>query len=115
MRDDAAHGLTMEEIHRLVVATGASADFSSVYRAVIHLEREGEISRIDLGDGATRFEAEAGHHEHVRCERCGAVAGLPGCLLGQVAESVRSITGFSVSEHSLVLSGRCAQCQAVAQ
>lgn len=103
--------MTLEEIHRAVSAGVISPDFSSVYRAVLHLEREGELARVDLGDGAARYERAGGHHDHVRCESCGVVGALPECVLGQVSEAVLAMTGFAVSEHSVVLSGRCAGCR----
>ena len=105
------HGETLERLCELVGAGGVRADFSSVYRAVLKLEQDGEVVRVDLGDGVSRFEASGDHHEHVRCDLCGAVAAVPGCLLGSVAEMVMESTGFELSQHSLVLSGTCSGCR----
>ena len=88
-----------------------SADFSSVFRALRHLEDEGAILRIDLGDGKARFERTGEHHEHVRCERCGAVAAVPGCLVESSAPAVERRTGFEITGHRLLFAGICPDCR----
>jgi Fur family transcriptional regulator, ferric uptake regulator len=87
-----------------------SADFSSVFRALGHLEDEGQVERIDLGDGKARYEPAGEHHEHVRCERCGTVAAVPGCLVKDAIPAIERHTGFTVNSHQLLFNGRCERC-----
>jgi len=58
------------------------------------MEREGLVNRIDLGDGKVHYELSHEHHEHIRCEGCGRVAEVPGCVLEDAAAAVRNSTGF---------------------
>jgi Fe2+ or Zn2+ uptake regulation protein len=90
---------------------GVTADFSSVFRALRRLEDEGGVVRIDLGDGKARFERTGEHHEHVRCERCGTVAAIPGCLVQPSAPAVERRTGFDITGHRLLFAGICPQCR----
>ncbi len=106
------HGATLDELRQRLAGRGVRADFSSVYRAVVALRDDGTVVQVDLGDGQARYEGRAEHHEHVRCEACGAIAAVPGCLLGPVRDAVEAATGYQVSAHSLVLSGRCPDCTA---
>ena len=92
---------------------GQSADFSSVFRAVMRLERDGAIRRVSLGDDRLRFEASGHHHDHVRCESCGAVSSLPECVLQRTESRVQERTGFAITGHRLVFSGLCPSCQEV--
>jgi hypothetical protein len=62
---------------------------------------------VDLGDGRQRFEAKTEPHEHIRCQRCGRIAEVPDCHLGDSASRVRQLTGFVVTQHRLLLSGLC--------
>jgi Fur family ferric uptake transcriptional regulator len=103
------HDWAIEELREALSERGVKADFSSVFRALGQLERAGEVMRIDLGDGKARFEAAGEHHEHVRCERCGAVEAVPGCLVEDSVVERR--TGFAVTGHSVLFAGICPRCR----
>jgi Fur family transcriptional regulator, peroxide stress response regulator len=103
------HDWTIDALQHAVAERGVPADFSSVFRALGQLERDGAVARIDLGDGKARFETVAEHHEHVRCERCGAVEAVPGCLVEDSVVERR--TGFAVTGHTVLFAGICPQCR----
>ena len=105
------HDWTIEEMREGLERDGTAADFSSVFRALRRLEREGVVVRIDVGDGKARFERTGEHHEHVRCESCGTVAPVPGCLLGEAAPRAERSTGFRIRGHRLLFAGLCPACQ----
>jgi Fe2+ or Zn2+ uptake regulation protein len=106
------HTWSLEQMLEAVRGGGQSADPSSVFRAVVALEQEGALERVELGDGRTHFEARRDHHDHVRCDRCGAVAEVPDCLLERSATRVESSTGYIIRGHRLVFSGVCPTCRA---
>jgi Fe2+ or Zn2+ uptake regulation protein len=109
--EESRHDWTIEELRDALSDRGVTADFSSVFRALRHLEGEGDVLRIDLGDGKARFERTGEHHEHVRCERCGAVAAVPGCLVESSAPAVERRTGFEITGHRLLFAGICPKCR----
>jgi len=104
------HAWSIEELHETVQRSLGSADYSTVFRAVSQLERQGTLDRIDLGDGRARFEVREDHHEHIRCESCGRIEEVPGCVLDDAAAQVRTMTGFKVTSHRVVFGGVCAAC-----
>jgi len=104
------HDWSIDDLLAGLQAGGLRADFSSVYRAIGQLERDGAVEQVDLGDGKARYEPAGEHHEHVRCEGCGAVAAIPGCLVEGVVPAVEERTGFQISDHRLLFSGRCGEC-----
>ena len=106
------HSWSLEELHEGARNRLGSADYSTVFRAVSALEREGAIARVDVGDGRARYELADDHHEHVRCDACGRVAEVPGCALDDVAAAVEARTGFVVQSHQLVFTGLCPECAA---
>src|SRR5207245_2971251 len=77
---------------------------------VTTMEREGAIRRIDVGDGKAYYEVGEEHHEHVRCDSCGRVAEVPGCVLDDATAGVQKSTGFVVTSHQLVFGGLCPRC-----
>lgn len=101
---------SLDELVARVRTLVGSGDYSTVFRAVAVFERDGLIERVDLGDGLARYETRRSHHEHVRCDRCGVVAEVPGCALGAVGKQVEASTGFRLSGHTLVFSGLCPSC-----
>ena len=104
------HDWSIDELTAELGSRGVAADFSSVFRALSFLEGEGTVSRVELGDGKARFEPTHGHHEHARCDSCGAVAAVPGCLLEGTRPRVEAETGFSITGHNLLFTGLCARC-----
>lgn len=107
---EARHAWSLDELHQAAQKTLGGADYSTVFRAVAAMEREGAIRRIDLGDGRAHYEVPEGHHEHVRCESCGQVAEVPGCVLEDAAAGVQNSTGFKITSHHLVFTGLCPVC-----
>lgn len=74
------------------------------------MERDGTVKRIDLGDGKAYYEVGEGHHEHIRCDSCGRVTEVPGCVLDDATAGVRKSTGYVVTSHQLVFGGLCPKC-----
>ena len=101
---------TLDQLLELVRTGAGTADYSTVFRAVGVLESEGVVQRLDLGDGLSRYEAVRAHHEHIRCDGCGRIAEVPGCVIEGAAKEIESSTGFRLSGHRLVFSGLCPAC-----
>ena len=105
------HDWSIEDLIEALGARKVDADFSTVFRALARLEADGLAQRVELGDGKARYEAAGGaHHEHVRCERCGAVGEVPGCIVGDAVPRVQKLTGFRVTGHQVLFSGLCPRC-----
>ena len=104
------HLWSIDELHGAVVEALGAADYSTVFRAVSVMEKDGLINRIDLGDGKVHYELSDEHHEHVRCDACGRVVEVPGCVLENAAAAVKESTGFVVTSHQLLFGGLCPEC-----
>ena len=105
------HDWSIDDLHAGLLDTGVAADYSSVFRAVGWLAQRGVIAEVSLGDRGVRYELAGRHHDHVRCEGCGAVSSLPECLLERAGIRVEQGTGFVVTSHRLVFSGLCPSCR----
>jgi len=106
------HAWSLNELHQAARESLGSADYSSVFRAVAALEREGIIARIELGDGQARYELSDRHHEHIRCEGCGRIEEVAACVLEDVSGRIQEMTGFMVTSHQVVFDGVCRDCRA---
>jgi Fur family transcriptional regulator, ferric uptake regulator len=114
-RGEERHLWSIDELHAAVVQALGAADYSTVFRAVSGLERDGWIKRIDLGDGKVHYELTEEHHEHIRCNGCGRVVEVPGCVLEDASSAVTSSTGFKVTSHQLLFTGVCPDCASAPQ
>jgi Fur family ferric uptake transcriptional regulator len=86
---------------------------ASVYRALEQLEELGLVQRIEVCRGTAgyeRIDADGHHHHHAICRDCGRMVPFEDSSLeeaiGQLSESI----SFDVSEHDVVLRGRCEKC-----
>lgn len=77
---------------------------------MVTLVADGSLCRVELGAAGSRLEAATEHHEHIRCERCGAIAGIPGCAVSNAIPEVERLTGFAVTGHDLLFHGVCPTC-----
>ncbi|MDH3755822.1 MAG: transcriptional repressor [Acidimicrobiia bacterium] len=91
---------------------------SSAYRNLTALEEAGAVRKVVIGDDHTRYElAEdlTGHHHHMVCGDCGAVADF---RLADTAEAAldtalahaASAVDFEIDNHSLDIVGTCSAC-----
>jgi len=95
------------------VLDGVSGDvdgigIATVYRNIKSLVDEGFLTTVELPGEPARYErAGKGHHHHFRCQDCGGVFEVEGCL-----GNVKSLAppGFRVTSHEVILFGSCAGC-----
>jgi len=102
---------SLDELLEEVKQQIATANFSTVLRAVWALEKRSLVQRVELGDGKARYEAPRDHHEHVRCIQCGAIAEVPGCVVDEAAAGIEAQTGYVVRSHQVVFAGLCPDCK----
>ncbi len=105
------HTWSLEELHEELDGSGLKANFSSVFRSMARLEADGLVRRVELDDGRTHFELSTEHHDHLRCGTCGEVTAVPCGPVAQAIAQMEEVTGFSISDHRLVLTGTCVRCQ----
>lgn len=108
------HAWSLDELLASVRETLGGADYSSVFRATVALEKAGEIDRVDLGDGRSHYEPRDDHHEHVLCQSCGKVAEVRGCVVDDAGSRIQKKTGYVVNSHQIVFIGLCPDCIASA-
>ena len=81
---------------------------ATVYRAIRDLVEEGRIRQVVVAGSAPRYErADMTHHHHFRCESCGRVTPLEGCVLDGKHQLP---SGFNASSHEVIFTGTCPTC-----
>ncbi|HZT65543.1 MAG TPA: Fur family transcriptional regulator [Acidimicrobiales bacterium] len=102
---------TAESVYATAVAEMPTISLKTVYQTLNDLAEMGEISVLDLGTGATRFDPDTGGHHHLVCTSCGAVRDLFADYSGVVVPAGLE-QGFEVGEAEVVFRGLCETCRA---
>lgn len=104
-----AGSFSAEDLHAAVREEAPGIGIATVYRAVSAMEDAGFIEPVGARGGATVYVqcGVSGHHHHVVCTSCGAVADAE-CSVNATAACE---TGFAITGHELTLYGLCPRCQ----
>jgi Fur family ferric uptake transcriptional regulator len=93
---------------------GSSIGLATVYRTLQSLAESGGVDTVVTDSGETLYrlcEAPEIHHHHLRCRVCGAAADIdmPG-FETWTAEIARE-HGYAHIDHTVEITGVCAECQ----
>lgn len=66
--------LSAEEIFMLLKSEGKNISIATVYRNLGILADKGIIKKISVGDGVDRYDRTIKAHDHLVCDRCGAIS-----------------------------------------
>ncbi len=100
---------TAEEIYQAILTDYPAISRATVYRNLNLLAQNGEIRRVQVADGADRFDYDHRPHYHIRCRRCGRVFDRRIPYQSQLSGSP-SDDGFVVESHDIVFAGICPDC-----
>jgi Fur family ferric uptake transcriptional regulator len=104
------------ELEDLLRAGGRRVGRATVYRVLDELDGLGLVTKIEIGDGTTRYEAVypdgAEHHHHLVCRDCGKLVPFTDDELERTIRRVARRASFTVSDHDVTLHGACADCAA---
>jgi Fur family ferric uptake transcriptional regulator len=111
--------LSAEDLYRIVKRRDPAIGLATVYRTLDLLASLAVLTKVNFGDGCSRFELSAAkryhHHHHLICEACGVVQGFDEDLLGGLERTIERRTGFRVHDHEVKFYGICHQCRQAAE
>jgi Fe2+ or Zn2+ uptake regulation protein len=110
LQGDARHP-SAERVYEKVRTEMPNVSLKTVYQTLNDLSELGEISALDLGTGAVRFDpnVEVPHH-HLVCRSCGKVRDLV-AELPALEVPAGAAQGFDVSSAEVIFRGLCDECQ----
>jgi Fur family transcriptional regulator, ferric uptake regulator len=104
----ATRHMSAEEIYKRLIDSSEDIGLATVYRVLTQFEAAGLVARHHFEDGMAVFELNQGaHHDHIVCMDCGHVEEFVDSAIEGRQQQIASRLGFKISEHSLVLYGRC--------
>ncbi|MBE6062430.1 MAG: transcriptional repressor [Clostridium butyricum] len=105
------NSLSAENIYQVFKENNEDINLSTVYRTLeLFVEKE-IIEKITLKDGVFSYKLKKqNHRHHLQCDICHKEIEIP-CPMSQIEEIVQSETGFTLTQHNLVLKGVCKECK----
>ncbi|MFD4830687.1 Fur family transcriptional regulator [Streptomyces uncialis] len=105
--------VSAQVLHALLTANGTRIGLTTVYRALRTLESVGgvDVVRDDSGERLYRPRRGDGHQHYLICRACGHSRPVDSAVVEKWADRITTDTGFAAVEHTLELSGVCADCQ----
>lgn len=103
--------ITAESIFEECKKKKVDINLSTIYRCVESFEEKGIVDKFSLKDGICSFKLKGEEHKHLlRCSICHKEIEVP-CPMSQIKEILQNETGFTLTEHNLVMEGICKKCK----
>jgi Fur family ferric uptake transcriptional regulator len=101
-----------EDIYQSLRDEGEEVGLATVYRVLTQFEAAGLVTRHHFEGGQAVFELNReGHHDHIVCVVCGKVEEFFDDVIESQQIKVADSKGFTITDHSLTLYGKCPECQ----
>ncbi len=101
-----------EDIYKALLAAGEEIGLATVYRVLTQFEAAGLVNRHHFEGGQAVFElSQGGHHDHLVCVSCGKVVEFMDDVIEERQNQIAEENGFEITEHSMILYGRCPDCR----
>ena len=101
-----------EDIYKALLSQNEEIGLATVYRVLTQFEGAGLVTRHHFEGGQAVFELNHGeHHDHLVCTSCGKVVEFLDDVIEQHQNQIAKANNFIISEHSLIIYGRCESCQ----
>lgn len=105
--------LSAEDVYRALMEAGEDIGLATVYRVLTQFEAAGIVMRHNFEGNRAVFELNFGdHHDHMVCIGCGRIHEFQDRTIESRQRQVAVDAGFELTDHSLILYGRCRECQA---
>ncbi|MFH1453116.1 MAG: transcriptional repressor [Armatimonadota bacterium] len=114
--------LPAEEIYFKVRKLHSGTGLTTVYRTLELLVNMGVLSKIDTGEGKSRYELVEGisgkkHHHHLVCTKCGKIIDYADFMekekefLAQTEKGLSAKYDFDIKNHKIYFTGFCKKCR----
>jgi Fur family transcriptional regulator, ferric uptake regulator len=112
LEDANQHHMSAEDVFKRLMEQGEDVGLATVYRVLIQFETAGLIKRHNFESGHSVYEINQGeHHDHLVCQKCGAVAEFYDETIEKQQSSVAEKLGFEITDHNHTIYGICQSCQ----
>ena len=103
--------ITSEDLFRKVRELYPRIGHTTVYRTMKILCDAGLATERHFENGATRYEIQHQHHDHLVCLRCGKIIEFESSTIEGAQDEIAKRHGFRLLRHRHELYGHCSACR----
>ena len=102
---------TADEIYEYITKSHPTIGRGTVYRNLRRLCEMGAIRKIEVPEGADRFDHLCYDHYHVQCTVCGRAFDVDMPYMKGLEQTIKRTHGFLFTGHDIVFKGACPACR----
>ena len=103
--------VTANEVYEFLKMEYPTIGKGTVYRSLDILSEEGALRKVEVPDGANRFDTTLKNHYHVRCIKCGEVSDVDMEEIPDLMKRIYDTHGIEFWEYDLSWKGICPRCR----
>lgn len=101
---------TSADVYETVRGKYPNISRATVYRNLGVLASRGEVLRVEVPNGADRYDFRSRPHYHAKCRVCGGVFDIDMPYQDNIVSQVSDAHGFTIENHEIIFDGICAHC-----
>lgn len=102
---------TADEVFESIIQKHSDISRGTVYRNLNLLSELGEIRKVEMPNGAARFDHLRHKHYHTKCVKCGRVFDVEMEVISDLEKGIKDTHGFEFTGHDIVFKGICLKCK----
>ncbi|MEG0015917.1 MAG: transcriptional repressor [Gordonibacter sp.] len=103
---------TSADVYDVVRGKHPNISRATVYRNLGVLSERGEVLRVEVPNGADRYDFFNDPHYHAKCRVCGQIFDVDMPYCADLVSQVSDTHGFKIEGHEIIFDGVCVGCQA---
>ena len=103
--------VTADEVFAYISKEYPNIGRGTVYRNLQRLSEEGAIRKIEIPEGADRYDYIVEPHYHIRCISCGKIMDVNMPYIKEPELNVKDLHGFTEVSHDIIFKGICPECR----
>ena len=102
--------VTADEVYDAIAKKHPDISRGTVYRNLKLLSDSGEIRKVEMPNGAARYDHLCHEHYHARCIECGRIIDVDMKFIADLDSNITDTHGFVFTGHDIVFKGICPEC-----
>ena len=102
---------TAIQLYDIVRKRMPKISLGTVYRNLELMVQNGQVMKLEMGGGESRYDGNSKGHHHVKCQKCGKVNDVHDIPWVKIGEQIQVESGYKINGYKMQFLGICPDCQ----